>query len=144
MSKRVHGGADGGAYAHLAHGGMTEEEIRKTYSGMWHVMHMLAAKAITDESMRSFKFLIKCYCDSFPCLQCRKHLVDYVSKNPLSKYVSNVNESGRPIGMATWSWAFHNAVNTRLGKPYMDWDIFERMWLKDDFDVPECTKSCGS
>lgn len=127
---------------------LSANEVGQLYRGMWYVLHLAGARAVDDAGMRFFKTLVEYYCQSFPCVRCRSHLKKFYAENPLRNFV-NMEERGRPVGMAHWSWMLHNRVNTHLGKPYMDWDTFTRLWLSGggtstDIDAPECSKECGS
>ena len=42
--------------------------------------------------------------------------------------------------MFKWSWKFHNSVNSRIGKPVLDWDTTYNLY--SDPGVMVCTKSC--
>ena len=43
--------------------------------------------------------------------------------------------------MFYWSWLFHNAVNSRIGKDYVDYNTAWDMYSDDEMSV--CTSNCG-
>src|SRR5665647_3400175 len=91
-------------------------------SGIWYTIHIKAKKAIDDESKKEFMRDMYMHYNEFPCEKCRSHIQEYMDTHPFDPFYNKTNENGREIGMFKWSWMFHNAVNTRLRKPYLDWN----------------------
>lgn len=108
--------------------------------GMWFDIHLEAKHAITDDQKHNFIRKMNLLKINFPCEKCRKHLAKYIDDHPITDFMNVVNETGLPIGMFKWSWMLHNAVNTRLGKPYVTWDTACGMF--NDPGTMVCTRGC--
>lgn len=110
--------------------------------GVWFSIHLLAKNASTIAKKDHFIDYMKQLSLDFPCMKCRTHIQAYLKDNPFEPYYTILNEEGDDIGLFKWSWAFHNTVNNRLGKPYMEfqtaWDMYS-----DDSDMV-CSQDCGS
>lgn len=115
--------------------------VKSLMRGMWHVMHGTGARAITPARKQCFIELLTYYIEEFPCINCRTHLANYLQMNPISLFESATDASGREIGYAKWTWMLHNDVNRRLGKPFMDWDTFAKIWLSGIDE--HCDEDCG-
>jgi hypothetical protein len=104
----------------------------------------MGSMATDARSMQLYEDYLGTLSSYFPCDVCKGHFQAFLRENPTQRYRSMRNAQGREIGMATHSWMFHNAVNSRLGKPYMDWATFEQLWLTDvAHEIEPCTKQCG-
>ena len=90
--------------------------------GTWNVIHTLAYNATTKELKEAFMKHMTIICNQFPCETCREHSKKYLKENPMSEYLNVVTE-GKKLGLFTWTWQFHNAVNYRIGKPILSWDM---------------------
>ena len=109
--------------------------------GAWLVIHTLAFDAKTKEQKKNFEESMHVIQRGLKCEWCKKHFGEYLEKHPTRDYRNVHNKEGQDIGMFKWSWAFHNAVNTRLGKPVMDWDTAYHLY--SDTENTVCTKDCG-
>lgn len=112
--------------------------------GTWNVIHRLASKAVTKTKQDEFISTMTEICNGFPCHICRGHCQEYMRNHPIQDYISktiDIDGSSQNLGLFIWTWEFHNAVNSRLQKPIMDWDTAKRMYI-----VPEeegvCSASC--
>lgn len=94
----------------------------------WDNIHKKAAEATTDEMKKEFGKYMEYLTHSFPCPKCRPHIKAYLASHPLRDYY-NMYEDGKDIGMAKWSWEFHNDVNKRLSKSTVSWTDFKREYL---------------
>jgi len=93
----------------------------------WDIIHKKAANAVTDDLKREFGQYIEYLSHSFPCPKCRPHIKSYLGSHPLKNHYEII-ENGRDIGMAKWSWEFHNDVNKRLGKSIFSWENFKQKY----------------
>lgn len=104
------------------------------------MIHRRAKRCKTDAAKKEFIEDIKQLSEEFPCTKCRKHMQEHLKVSPFEPYMNIKNEKGDHIGMFKWTWDFHNAVNTRLGKPYVD---FNTAWnLTEDTGFAFCTQGC--
>ena len=78
--------------------------------GIWYRIHIDALAAVTDELKASYIVYINNLCDKFNCKKCQEHFREYLDDNSFESYWRMEN------GFFKWTWAFHNAVNKRLGK----------------------------
>lgn len=109
--------------------------------GIWIVIHQTAKRAIDEPSKQSFVNLMKMLADQFPCDKCRRHINEYLQENPFEPYWNINNDIGDPIGLFKWSWNFHNTVNLRLNKSYID---FDTAWnLYSDKGIVACSSGCS-
>ena len=90
--------------------------------GIWFNIHMKAKKATDEKGKKEFIDDMYMYYDEFPCGNCREHIQEYMNTHSFEPFMNMKNDKGREIGMFKWAWMFHNAVNTRLKKPYVEWE----------------------
>ena len=109
--------------------------------GTWNVIHTLAYNANTIAEKQSFVNHMKIICRQFPCDTCRGHCKEYIKQNPMEEYFDVITE-GRELGLFTWTWQFHNAVNHRIGKPLMSWDMAYHLYSQLG-DKEMCSKDCS-
>jgi hypothetical protein len=88
--------------------------------GVWYLMHKDAYEAQTQGKQMECIKNIKKECDEFPCPRCRQHCQNYIKDHPIEEYQGILVEN-KPLGIFLWTWKFHNAVNSRLKKPIIDW-----------------------
>ena len=108
--------------------------------GTWYTIHLKAMNSIDNKSIREFIDFMHLLADNFPCPKCREHIKQYIKTHPFSDLIK-LEKNGRKIGMFKWSWMFHNAVNSRLRKPNMDW---ETAWDLYSGETEVCSKNCDS
>ena len=111
--------------------------------GIWVQIHIKGILAVNEKSKQDFIDFIWFQAETFPCQTCRKHINEYLNSHPFTHLYNAKNEKGEEIGMFKWSWMFHNTVNTRLGKPYMDWNTAWEMYKDYREGVVPCTENCG-
>lgn len=109
--------------------------------GTWFSIHITAKNAITKDSKDAFIQFMELLRNTFPCLKCRKHINEYMDKNPIRDFYMIRDDKGNDIGMFKYSWLFHNTVNTRLNKPYIDWNTAWSMYSDDTSSV--CNIGCN-
>ena len=102
----------------------------------WWMMHTLGKRAVDDAGKQAFINYLNLLAQEFPCGKCRGHINEYLSTHPFSD-LAGLGE----LQMLKWSWLFHNAVNTRLGKPYVTWEDCLEMFPPHVTLAP-CT-NCG-
>ena len=112
--------------------------------GTWSVIHTLAYNATTNESKEAFIKHMTIICNQFPCETCREHAIKYLKENPMSEYLDVVTE-GKKLGLFTWTWQFHNAVNHRIGKSILSWDMALHIYeqYKSGKHDGVCSKDCS-
>lgn len=107
--------------------------------GIWWLIHMKAKDATNDELVEEFIDYIYFLAEKFSCKKCRKHINQYIETHPFDDLRNLRNDEGERIGMFKWSWLFHNAVNTRIGKPYVEWETAVEMFYGDS---GICSQNC--
>ena len=107
--------------------------------GVWYNIHLKAYEASDDKTIEEFIDYMYLLAMKFPCHKCRSHINKYIEDHPFEDLQNLRNKEGRKIGMFKWSWLFHNAVNTRIHKPLVDW---ETAWAMYDRDIEVCSKNC--
>jgi len=110
--------------------------------GVWYIIHTVAIEATDDNKKYGFITLMNTIKETFPCEECRKHIVEYMENNPFTPYW-NIQENGRHYGMFKWTWNFHNTVNRRLGKKYVEWETAKGFYDKESPNFHFCT-NCTS
>lgn len=109
--------------------------------GIWFTIHLMAYHATDPLKKQQFMEYMRMVVDNLKCEKCRMHAKRYLEEHPMEPYLNLKNMAGQDIGLFKWTWIFHNAVNSRLGKPILDWDTAYAMYSSPDFLV--CKGSCG-
>ena len=109
--------------------------------GVWYNIHLDAYEATDNKKINEFMDKMHLLAEKFPCKTCRAHINEYINTHPFKDLKHLKNKAGRKIGMFKWAWLFHNAVNTRLHKPLVDW---ETAWSMYDEEIEICSKNCQS
>lgn len=102
--------------------------------GIWHVLHTSAAYATDKQKMEEFERFLEIIKKTIRCEDCRKHMQDFIDKNPLSSYQNVKSKTNEPLGYYVWTWKFHNDVNKRLGK--------KELMLKDTYEYYTGNRVC--
>lgn len=108
--------------------------------GVWFAIHTMSMSCSDRESCSFFIQFVKTIVETFPCDNCRKHGKLFIDKNPLEDYVYITNNIGEHIGMFKWTWEFHNAANSAIGKQKIS---FEDAWKLYSSTKSVCTGNCG-
>lgn len=101
---------------------------QKLGPGQWYDIHKKACRATNEEKKQHFVEFMNEVREDMRCNKCKDHLTDYMKNNAFRPYWKCVDKDGTEVGMFKWSWILHNSVNTRLGKPYLDWDTARNMY----------------
>lgn len=110
--------------------------------GVWFSIHLTSKDATTPEKKKHFIQYMQQLSEEFPCLKCRNHIQDYLKDNSFDDFYTIINEEGDDVGLFKWSWIFHNTVNTRLGKPYMEWETAWSSYNNTDDGDMICSQEC--
>ena len=108
--------------------------------GIWYSIHIKAKHATTPQTKSDFIDYMYLLSVEFPCGKCRGHIQEYIRDHSFDPFMNIVTERG-DIGMFKWAWMFHNTVNMRLHKPYVD---FDTAWEMFDTGREVCTNCSGS
>jgi hypothetical protein len=108
---------------------------KKIGPGSWVTLHIASAKPDSQFFLMFCKFLS----DEFPCLTCRSAIREYMQLDSPFELKEEIDDNGRDISRAKWSWIFHNSVNQKLNKDLFAWDSFERIYYIDTV----CNLDCG-
>ena len=104
--------------------------------GVWFTIHLMAAKAVDTISKELFIDYLNVIIKNVPCLTCQEHATKYLRENPLIGYLTDED----PQGLFRWTWIFHNFVNSRLHKPFVDWNTAYSMFYGSS---SICSGDCG-
>lgn len=85
--------------------------------GMWTTIHLLAFNATSKNDQLQFIKTMKIIINNIPCHTCRGHAIEYINTHKMEDYLKD------EYGMFLYTWKFHNAVNKRLGKDIMSYDM---------------------
>lgn len=107
--------------------------------GTWHVIHTIAFHAKTVEAQKNAIKTITFICNNFPCETCRGHAQEYIKKNPME---NNLMKEKKELSMFLWTWTFHNAVNYKIGKHIMSWDVAVMLYSPAK-EHKLCSKECS-
>jgi len=86
---------------------------------LWSLLHGISIKRTKIDSLKlmslkvKWKLLFDTLPQIIPCVECKEHLVAYMSQNP---YVTINSEEE----FSNWFYLLHEDVNKRLNKPSLD------------------------
>ena len=110
---------------HKRHNEATQyKNVKRSELRSWDKIHQMAVNATTDDLVKDFTEYIEYLGNNFPCPKCRPHIQQRLREYPISNYYGTKDKNGKEIGVAKWSWEFHNAVNQRLKKNIVTWETF--------------------
>jgi len=109
--------------------------------GIWNCVHLKAKHSTTEQTKNEFIDFMYLLSVEFMCGKCRIHIQEYLRNHPFEPYMNLKNEKDEDIGMFKWAWLFHNAVNERLGKSFVDW---QTAWEMFDTGREVCTNCTNS
>ena len=96
--------------------------------GQWFTIHKIAKCAINESKKQMFVEFMNDVCEEMRCGRCKQHMIEYMRANPFSPFWNVRDRDGSQVGMFKWTWLFHNSVNERLNKPFVDWDTAKHMF----------------
>jgi hypothetical protein len=103
--------------------------------GYWGVIHTLAFNANTRTEQKQFIKTMNIIAHQFPCRNCSKHAKEYIKNHPMEEYIEKQDDG---LSMFKWTWKFHNAVNHRIGKEIMSYEmavhIYTQFKMADQFE----------
>lgn len=111
--------------------------------GMWLSIHFKAKHATTEEGKKEFIDYMYMLSEEFPCGKCRTHIQEYLREHPFEPYMNMRDEKGNDLGMFKYAWQFHNTVNLRLHKPFVNWQTAISMFNNDGKPCDACTVKEG-
>jgi len=103
----------------------------------WNWLHVLAINyppAPTLPAARLTFRRIWNFAAHLPCIECRWHATRHILRHP-------PDLSGTEA-LQAWVWAFHNAVNARLGKPQVPFERYLRLYA-DELCLANWTAGCS-
>lgn len=106
---------------------------KKFGPGIWSNWHILTLKHLIKKEKEILIRIIKWTIDTLPCMECRTHATEYLLDNPFPPLTENGDE------LFVWTVEFHNTVNERLGKIYIDVEDAKKLWSGDNI----CLQDCG-
>lgn len=106
-------------------------DIKYLGPGIWHSIHKLSCDLYTSESVYKSMNQIKKLISSLKC-DCLEDAIKYIEENPIeNNALEKDNVTLQYIGLAKWTWTFHNSVNIRLGKVWLSWEVFVLKYMTD-------------
>jgi len=151
MNKLVFNNQGKAHYQKKENGQIIDVEVMDTSKyygpGLWTAFHCIAFYSRTKEDQLSAVYAIKLMCRKFPCGTCRNHAKEYLKEHPIEKYIGVKTKDGEKLGLFIWTWKFHNAVNHRLDKPIISYEMAYEMYKnidKDEENAEGLGSSCGS
>ena len=92
----------------------------------WNWLHLTAINYAPDIMLlngRTIFLQIWNFINNLPCEECQKHSAMFILRNPpcLSSSYS----------LQSWVWKFHNDVNFHLGKPYISYEEYQRIYADE-------------
>ena len=89
--------------------------------GIWYMLHSLAIDSETNNDYDFFVKLLTKTVNNLGCKYCKKHGLEYLSRN-------NPNLINKNLTPSQYINKFHNTVNIRLGKPIYSLDKSREMF----------------
>ena len=94
---------------------------KSNYSAIWDSIHINALKINSPEAFDKFTIWIWDVCKYLPCSECKYHMLQYILENSPQNTVPS--EKGRDNPAFYWTWQFYNAVNKRIKKPEIEYEV---------------------
>jgi hypothetical protein len=95
---------------------------------LWRILHSLAEHSgeivsplFADDEKRQWVLFVQMLPNILPCPHCREHAQDYLKTHPFAESVKPISSTKElHTFLVDYFYTFHEAVNTRLGKPSFD------------------------
>lgn len=100
--------------------------------GFWASWHIRTLKYTKKEDKILIKKIIEWDIFNFPCMECRGHAMEYLAGHPIVI-------DDKPHSLFQWTVDFHNTVNMRLGKDYIEYEDAKKLWSGENV----CLEDCG-
>jgi len=108
---------------------------------IWNLIHTSSLSTETETEKEHFEWEINQICINFRCKECSNHCKEYLLANPLRDSWTLIHNK-KDVGLFTWTWKFHNAVNKRIGKKLLDFDTALKMY--SDLNNIQCEMQCSA
>jgi hypothetical protein len=103
----------------------------------WNWLHVTAINyplSPTPVDARTALRRIWDFVTHLPCRECREHSTRFVLQNPPNLASAHALEG--------WVWNFHNTVNYRLGKAFVPYEEYQRIYA-DEICWANWSSGCG-
>ncbi len=104
---------------------------RKVGPGIWTSWHILSLNHTSLPEKKKLKENIEWMIKKFPCLECRGHATEYLVNHPIPL-------DNDVMSLFRWTVDFHNTVNLRLGKDFIELEDAKKMWSGENFCLEDC------
>ena len=106
---------------------------------MWDFIHTVSVRATAVDMVQlrvDFVEAMQLFSEICPCGVCRRSIQQLFKEKEVdpSNLLTNKNAS-----LATWGWRLHNAVNTKLNRPLVEFDQAARRLLFEVDPLPDGT-----
>lgn len=91
---------------------------------VWNLLHRLSFYSNRQDVGGAWKAMLRNLNEVIPCALCRRHMHDYMVKNPLDLYVGMESSVIRET-IILWLYKFHNHVNKTNGLDEFPFDLME-------------------
>lgn len=99
--------------------------------GFWASWHIRTLNYTKKEEKMLIKKIIEWDIFNFPCMECRGHATEYLARHPIV-----VDDN--PFSLFQWTVDFHNIVNMRLGKDFIEYEDAKKMWSGENICLQDC------
>jgi hypothetical protein len=106
---------------------------------MWDFIHSVSVRASATDVVQLRKDFVETmhlFSDICPCGVCRRSIQQLFQEKEVDP--SNLLKYEK-TSLATWGWKLHNAVNTKLDKPLVEFDQAARRMLFEVDPLPDGT-----
>lgn len=105
--------------------------ITKTDWGnsFWFIIHYIAAnlpERLNEQTQTAFIALIMCIRFLLPCEECKYHMTEYILKTDIKPFMHHGKTAFQ------YTWAFHNAVSSRVKKPMIQFQDALNLYTNND------------
>ena len=91
---------------------------------IWVLFHRLSFFSNRQDVVGAWRNVLKTLNEVLPCALCRRHMKDYMVKNPLDIPVDSSSAVIRDT-IVLWLYNFHNHVNLETGRDPFPFDLME-------------------
>ena len=94
---------------------------------LWRILHCLAEHSgkivsplFADDEKRQWTLFVQMLPNILPCPHCREHAQEYLKAHPFADAIKPLSLAAFHTFVVDYFYDFHEAINTRLGKPSFD------------------------